>query len=166
MGSTGKCRLGAPLTSVSLYRRRHQRGCSEIPNRRVGRIPSPAYRDFSGLGKIVIAVRDLDSAVDHYHQAYGTPPPIKQVDAGSGAHLALLGGAPVILAQPLTHDPWLARRMEEFGEAPCAFLLAVRRGHYPVSRVRWFGADVQLIDADKLGRRLVIGPPRVDLLSG
>ena len=68
----------------------------------------PLNKDFGGVTKVVIAVRDLEASVKRYSQAYGTPPPIKQVDPVFGAHLALLGGAPVVLAQPLTADSWLA----------------------------------------------------------
>src|ERR1035438_10285166 len=55
----------------------------------------PLNKDFGGVTKVVIAVRDLEASLKRYRQAYGTPPAIKQVDAGFGAHLALLGGAPV-----------------------------------------------------------------------
>jgi hypothetical protein len=119
----------------------------------------PLNKDFGGVGKVVIAVHDLEASLKRYHQAYGTPPPIKQVDAGFGAHLALLGGAPVVLAQPLTPDSWLAARLAEFGETPCAFVLDARRGHYRASsKSRWFGMEVQWFDAEKLGWRLGFEP--------
>jgi len=119
----------------------------------------PLNKDFGGVRKVVIAVHDLNESVKRYHQAYGTPPPIKQVDAAFGAHLALLGGAPVVLAQPLTPDSWLARRLVEFGEAPCAFVLEEQRRHHQASsKSRWFGVEVQWFDADKLGWRLGFEP--------
>ena len=116
----------------------------------------PLTKDFSGVTRVVIAVRNLDEAVKRYRQAYGIPPPIKQVDAGFGAHLALLGGTPVVLAQPLTADSWLAERLEHFGEAPCAFVLGARRpGRYQAaSRTRWFGAELGWLDSEKVGWRL------------
>jgi len=119
----------------------------------------PSNKNFSGIGKVVIAVHDLTAAVKRYRQAYGTPPPIKQVDATFGAYLALLGGAPVVLAQPLTRDSWLAQRLAKFGEAPCAFVLDARRGRYTTaSKGRWFGVEVQWFDTDKLGWRLGFEP--------
>jgi len=115
----------------------------------------PLTRDFGGVTKVVIAVRDLEASVKRYSQAYGTPSPIKQVDAGFGAHLALLGGAPVVLAQPLTPNSWLARRLAQFGEAPCAFVLDQRRGRYQAaSETRWFGVKISWFDSGKLGWRL------------
>jgi len=113
-------------------------------------------RDFSGVTKVVIAVTDLDAAVKRYSQAYGVPPPIKQVDRSFGAHLALLGGVPIVLAQPLTTDCWLSERIAQFGEGPCAFLLGAKRpGRYHApSKTRWFGAEVCWLDPERLGWRL------------
>jgi hypothetical protein len=106
--------------------------------------------------RVVIAVRNLDDAVKRYRQAYGLPEAIKQVDAGFGAHLAIVGNAPVVLAQPLQADSWLTKRLEDFGEAPCAFiLLANRPGRYKAaSKTNWFGAEVSWFDDQKLGWRL------------
>jgi hypothetical protein len=119
----------------------------------------PVNKDFGGVTKVVIAVHDLDASVKRYRQAYGIPAPIKEVDRDFGAHLALLGGTPVILAQPLTSDSWLAERLAQFGEAPCAFVLDQRRGHYQAaSETRWFGMKVSWFDARKLGWRLGFEP--------
>jgi hypothetical protein len=119
----------------------------------------PSNKDFGGVMKVVIAVRDLDAAMKRYSQAYAVPPPIKQIDATFGAHLALLGNVPVVLAQPLTQDSWLARRLAKFGEAPCAFVLSQRRGRYqPASETRWFGVKVSWFDEKALGWRLGFEP--------
>ena len=116
----------------------------------------PVNRDFRGVVRVVIGVRNLDDAVKRYRQAYGLPAAIKQVDASFGAHLAIVGSAPVVLAQPLNADSWLTKRLEDFGEAPCAFiLLANRAGRYKaVSKTTWFGAEVSWFDDQKLGWRL------------
>jgi catechol 2,3-dioxygenase-like lactoylglutathione lyase family enzyme len=116
----------------------------------------PGTRDFNGIAKVVIAVKDLDDAVRRYRQAYGLPAPIKQVDQGFDAHLALLGGLPVILAQPLTQDSWLAERLHRFGEAPCAFVLAANQPsrYHPASKSRWFGTEVSWFDSEKVGWHL------------
>lgn len=115
----------------------------------------PLNKDFGGVAKVVIAVYDLDASVKRYSQAYGIPLPIKEVDRDFGAHLALLGGVPVVLAQPLTPDSWLAQRLAQFGEAPCAFVLDRRRGRYQAaSETRWFGVKISWFDSQKLGWRL------------
>jgi hypothetical protein len=116
----------------------------------------PATRDFTSVAKVVIAVRDLDDAIKRYRQAYGLPAPIKQVDKDFGAYLALMGGLPVVLAQPLTRDTWLAERLDRLGEAPCAFILgASQPGRYhAASKSRWFGADISWFDPEKLGWHL------------
>jgi hypothetical protein len=116
----------------------------------------PVTKDFRGVSKVVIAVRDLDEAVKRYRQAFGAPPPIGRVDKEFGARLMLLGEVPVVLAQPLTVDTWLARRIDQFGEGPCAFILAgARTGRYKAaSKTSWFGGKLSWFDAEKLGWRL------------
>jgi hypothetical protein len=116
----------------------------------------PVTKDFRGVTRVVIAVRNLDDAIRRYREAYGLPAAIKQVDAGFEAHLAIVGNAPVVLAQPLTADSWLTRRLEDFGEAPCAFLLGATRGgrYQAASKSTWFGAEISWFDAAKLGWRL------------
>ena len=116
----------------------------------------PVTKEFRGVTRVVIAVRNLEDAIRRYHEAYGEPPPIKQADPGFGAHLALLGNLPVVLAQPLNAESWLTRRIAQFGEGPCAFVLgAVNPGHFQAaSKTRWFGAEVAWFDEKKLGWRL------------
>ena len=116
----------------------------------------PVTREFRGVGRVVIAVKNLDDAIKRYHDAYGSPPPIKQADKDWGAYMALLGNVPVILAQPLNASSWLNQRLERFGEGPCAFLLqASNPSRYKsLKHSRWFGTETYWFDEDKLGWRL------------
>jgi hypothetical protein len=120
----------------------------------------PLTREFRGVTRVVIAVRNLDDAIARYRQAYGVPRPIKQVDRNFEGYLALLGNLPVVLAQPLNGGSWLAERIERFGEGPCAFVLAaVNPGHFKgqaqaPAKTRWFGAEISWLDEEKLGWRL------------
>jgi hypothetical protein len=111
----------------------------------------PSAKKIAEVAKVVIAVRDLESAVKRYRQAYGLPAPIKQVDPSFGAQLALLGGTPVVLAAPLNSQSWLAARLEQFGEAPCAFVLSSRARYPTRSKTTWFGKDVSWLDLEALG---------------
>ena len=113
----------------------------------------PLAPDIHGVTRVVIAVKDLDAAFKRYQQAYGVPPPIKQVDKSFEAYLALPGGLPVVLAQPLNAQSWLSGRIRKFGEGPCAFVLGTGNpGHYKtVSKSRWFSADISWLDPEKLG---------------
>ncbi len=113
----------------------------------------PTTKDFSGVVRVVIAVRSLEESAKRYQEAYGLPAPIKQVDASFGAHLALMGGSPVVLAAPLTSRSWLGKRLDQFGEGPCAFILGAKKtGRYQTAlKTRWFGADVSWFDNGKLG---------------
>jgi hypothetical protein len=116
----------------------------------------PVTREFRGVGRVVIAVKNLEDAIKLYHAAYDSPPPIRQADKEWGAYLALLGNIPVILAQPLNADSWLNERIARFGEGPCAFLL---EGANPsrfkgAPHSRWFGTETLWFDEQKLGWRL------------
>ncbi len=116
----------------------------------------PVTRDFKGISRIVIAVKDLDSAVKRYRQAYGLPEPLRQVDKEFGAQLAFLGGSPLVLAQPLTADSWLSARIQKFGEGPCALVLSAARPakYHAVSRTTWFGDQISWFDPERLGWHL------------
>ena len=115
----------------------------------------PTTTDFSGIAKVVIAVRDMKASVARYQRAYGFAAPAAQTDASFGAILASFSGAPVILAAPVNAQSWLAARLEQFGEGPCAFILGGRRGAYEAAaKTRWFNADISWFDAAKLGWRL------------
>jgi hypothetical protein len=75
------------------------------------------------------------------------------VDKSFGAQLALVGNASVVLAQPLTADSWLAARLAQFGEAPCAFIRGANRPqrYHAAAQTRWFAVDVSWFDSQKLG---------------
>ncbi len=120
----------------------------------------PTLRDFKGVSRVVIAVRNLDAAIEQYRKAFALPAAIKQVDKDFGAQLAILGGAPVVLAQPLRVGNWLDERLQRFGEGPCAFVLgAARPGRYKAaSKTRWFAVDISWFDPAKLGWRLGFEP--------
>jgi hypothetical protein len=116
----------------------------------------PLVKNISGVLRVVIAVRNLDEATKRYRAAYQLTEPIKQVDEDFGAHLALLGGTPVVLAAPLNAESWLNDRLYRFGEGPCAFVLGAKPGsHYrTASKTRWFGTDISWFNPAELGWRL------------
>ena len=116
----------------------------------------PTTKDFSGVTRVVIAVRDLRASVQRYRTAFALPAPIEQVDADFRAHLALFTGTPVVMATPLNASSWLATRLEQFGEGPCAFILGARktRRYEVASKSRWAMAEISWFDTAKLGWHL------------
>lgn len=122
----------------------------------------PVTKDFKGIARVVVAVKNLEDAIKRYQQAYNVPPPIKQADKAFEAYLALLGGVPVVLAQPLNAQSWLNDRIAKYGEGPCAFVLAASNpGRYKaVSKSRWFGTEISWFDPEKLGWFLGFQPVR------
>ena len=109
----------------------------------------PTTTEFAGIAKVVIEVRNLDAAIARYRQAYGLPVPERQDDAAFGAKLASFPGTPVVLAAPLTAESWLSSRLDQFGEAPCAFVLSKGNGPVRFEHISW-------LDSAQLGWRLGI----------
>ena len=116
----------------------------------------PTTQEFSGIIKIVIAVRDLDAAAARYAKAYGASVKARETDTSFGARLALVSGTPVVLAAPLDDNHWLSRRLNQIGEGPCAFILGASSNarRKPASQSHWFGATIGWFDLEKLGWRL------------
>lgn len=83
----------------------------------------PTTDKYAGLSKVVIAVHDLDAAVARYQKAYALPASQRREDTVLGAKLAWFPGTPIILAVPLSPGSWLSDRLQQYGEAPCAFVL-------------------------------------------
>jgi hypothetical protein len=113
-----------------------------------------AYR---GISKVVIAVKDMGNSVQLYQRAYNLPAPITQDDSDFGAKLAWFKGTPVILAAPSSDKSPLAGRIAQFGDAPCAFILAAAETHKTTAmplRSMWFGKQISWFDPAKLGWRL------------
>ena len=113
----------------------------------------PTTAAFSGISKVVIGVKDLDSAVAQFRHAYGLPEPVRQPDGDFGATLAWFRGTPVVLATPLSIGSWLDVRLHRFGDGPCAFVLARgKKAGFSIKRgSNWFGKQVVWFDPAQLG---------------
>lgn len=96
----------------------------------------PTTVKFSGVKRVVIAVRDLKASAARYRQAYALPAPLERQDANFGARMASFAGTPIILAEPFGAQSWLRQRIEQFGEGPCAFVLGSRAGG--IQQIEWF----------------------------
>ena len=114
----------------------------------------PTTAEFTGISKIVIGVRDLDASIAGFQRAYGLPAPQRQDDADFGAKLAWFPGTPVVLAAPLSLQNWLDARIRQFGEMPCAFVLAAAHPIDAHHLAAWFGKHVAWADSARLGWHL------------
>jgi hypothetical protein len=126
---------------------------------RVQPSPSVDYPELIGIAMVVLGVADLEPAIQSFQTLYGwsstgIPP---HADSLLGATLIHLAGSPVILATPTLQDGWLSRRLQRFGQLPCAFLLGtydmeVSAKRYPLSAGEsWFGREVRWIDPAHIG---------------
>ena len=116
----------------------------------------PTLTAYRGISKVVLSVKDMASSVQLYQRAFNLPAPVTQDDSDLAAHLAWFKGTPVILAAPSSQQSPLAARLTEFGEAPCAFVLAAAektKTAMPL-RSKWFGKKISWFDPAVLGWRL------------
>ena len=116
----------------------------------------PTTKEFRGIAKVVVAVKNLGESVQLYQRAYDLGAPKMQKDPGFGADLAWFEGTPVILASPLSPGSPLAARVREFGDAPYAFVLAANSGNAAArpGAPNWFGKPIRWFDTAKLGWHL------------
>ena len=105
---------------------------------------------------VVLGVEHMGRAVDLFRSVYGWPAPETGEDAGLGARLAHFPGTPVTLAAGLAESGWLAERLAQFGESPCAFLLGAKdmdamARRFPLAGSgAWFGRRVMWFDPARL----------------
>jgi hypothetical protein len=86
----------------------------------------PTMPEWRGIAQVYIAVRNLDKAIGRYQDAFQLTAPRKSFDKAFGGETARFEGTPVVLVT--AHTGWVAERLEKFGEAPCAFLIAGPKG--------------------------------------
>ncbi|HEY3456949.1 MAG TPA: VOC family protein [Bryobacteraceae bacterium] len=108
----------------------------------------------SGIGEVVIGVRDLEAAIALYRNTFQLPTPKKEHNAQFGADLAWFAGTPIVLAQAAGGDSWLTERIAKFGEGPCAFLLKSASGPTAANASPWFDTTVVWTNRQRLGLRL------------
>jgi hypothetical protein len=95
-----------------------------------------------GIAKVVIGVGNLEDAIAQYRRAFELPAPRLQRNTGFDAKLAWFEGTPIVLAEGLRENGWLARRVREYGDAPCAFIFSTARGPAGAHRSQWFGESI------------------------
>lgn len=112
----------------------------------------PTTSMFTGVSRVVIAVRDLPKGIERYRKAWDLPAPRRFHDGTMKAAVAVFEGSPVVLVAPVDKTSWLAHRLDEVGEGPCAFVLK-SAGSMSVNgpKSRWNQASVSWYDPAKLG---------------
>jgi catechol 2,3-dioxygenase-like lactoylglutathione lyase family enzyme len=121
----------------------------------------PTTTRFSGIGKVVVGVSDLDGAIALYRRAFNLGAPRREnnadFEAGFDTSLAWFEGTPIVLAQGLSESSWLTRRVSEYGAAPVAFLIDSTGGVAGSGHIStWFGRPIFWADEKQLGWRLGI----------
>jgi catechol 2,3-dioxygenase-like lactoylglutathione lyase family enzyme len=117
----------------------------------------------SGVGVVVLGVKNLDESIALFRKVYGWPAPKLEDHPELAAKIAYFAGTPVMLAVASSPDSWVAERITRLGPCPIAFLL--RAGDFKAASEhfalpagkRWFNLNVSWFDVQKLhGVRLGI----------
>jgi catechol 2,3-dioxygenase-like lactoylglutathione lyase family enzyme len=125
--------------------------------------PSTVGTTLSGVGVVVLSVKNLDENIALFRKVYGWPAPKVEDHPEFGAKIAYFSGTPVMLAAPSTPNSWVSERIGRLGQCPIAFLIhasdfkaASEHFSLPTGR-RWFNLHVSWFDVEKLhGVRLGI----------
>jgi hypothetical protein len=119
--------------------------------------PSPSASAWlTGVASVILGVEELEAATELFRRVYGWPAPQLNDDPVLKARLAHFAGTPVTLATPQSTGDWLGERLTQFGESPCAYLLAATDfvatcRHFGLTHsVKWFGRRVAWFDPAKL----------------
>ena len=88
----------------------------------------PTTDRFRGVAAVVVGVENFTRAIAGYRAAFGLREPRIETDPHFGARLAWFDNTPFVLAEGLGNDSWLSRRVREYGDAPCAIILASETG--------------------------------------
>jgi len=91
----------------------------------------PTMPEWRGVSEVYIAVKNLDEAVKRYRETFQLGEP-KRAPMFGGAS-ARFAGTPVVLVS--AQNGWIAERLDKFGEAPCAFVIA--RGNGSADEIQW-----------------------------
>jgi hypothetical protein len=123
---------------------------------RVEPTDSVAGGPLTGLGQVVLAVEDIEAAVERFRTLYRFPRPVTATVPGFGT-VASVPGQPVAFA---AGSDWLADRLERFRPGPCSCLLATTdleatREQFPLGEpVAWPDGRVAFFESEMLDRRL------------
>ena len=127
-----------------------RRGLRVPPSRTIPEI------GLTGIGIVVLGVKDWKGAVSWFRKAYGWGAPGIEEHKEFGARLAHFPGTPVMLATPSDEGSRLAARLISFGDCPLAFLMRtpdLNRACKRFGLVRpgtWFGRKTAWFDETKL----------------
>jgi catechol 2,3-dioxygenase-like lactoylglutathione lyase family enzyme len=124
---------------------------------RVKSSQSVASTELIGVTRVIIAVKDLEKTAKLFRKVYGWNEAARSDnpgDAFNGASMIEFGDSPVILASPIGQNSWLGKRLEQFGDSPCSFLIG--SGSIPETQARY-----RLEDAERWidGKKKVVWIP-------
>jgi hypothetical protein len=123
---------------------------------------SVSSTELVGVDQVIIGVRYLENAIKLFQRVYGWKEPLRSDGLEGifeGVQLAGFENSPVTLASPKDERSWLGRRLEQFGNSPCSFLIGskslmeTRDRYHLVDTQEWIDKkkEIAWIPSSKLG---------------
>ncbi len=123
---------------------------------------SVASTELIGVTRVIIAVKDLEDTTKLFRKVYGWKEAAQSENPEgvfNGVRMIEFEDSPVVLASPLNQNSWLGKRLEQFGDSPCSFLIGSRsiaetQARYHLDNAeRWIDGKKKIvwIPSSKLG---------------
>ncbi len=115
-----------------------------------------------GVTRVIIAVKNLDAVTRLFQRVYGWNATSRSENLEGfykKATMIEFENSPVVLVSPEEENSWLVKRLEQFGDSPCSFLIGTRsffetRSRYGLAGMQqWIDGqrNVAWIPSSKLG---------------
>jgi hypothetical protein len=127
------------------------------PSMSVSQGGKAASAKLSGLKKVIIGISNLEEGIATFQRAFEWKDPKRCNDCLEGAITAEFADTPVILAAPKANESWLGKRLRQFGDSPCAFLIGTgniekaKEMFGSGSEQEWLGHKISWIPPSNLG---------------
>lgn len=124
---------------------------------------SVSSTELVGVARVILAAKDLEDVVALFQRVYGWKDPIRSTQESGvfkNSELAWFESSPVVIVSPEDQgNPWLSKRLEQFGDSPCSFLIGTRslsetlKRYYLAGAESWMGVDREIawLPSSKLG---------------
>ncbi|MDA4130059.1 MAG: hypothetical protein OK457_04765 [Thaumarchaeota archaeon] len=107
----------------------------------------------TGIEQVVVGVKEMSARIELFKRVYGLDEPLERKGALEDCIVAAFRNTPVCLASPVSGESWLSKRLSQFGDSPCAYLLGSgdtkgvkRRYNLVTSDKSWFQNNVSWIN--------------------
>lgn len=86
--------------------------------------PSQDSHYITGIGKVILGVKELEKNIKKFQDVFGLKEPIIINNMEIKGNLAYFENTPIVLVEPMEKSTNLAKRIEKYGDCPFGYLIA------------------------------------------